>query len=590
MKSVKDYGAKGDGVTDDTAAIQRALDDGRRDAGGNPIYTPPDQLNGRPKALYFPAGTYLVSNTLSWYGCCVTLQGQGTGSTVIRLKPGSTGYADKSKPKALLQTQDGNMSFRQNIWDMAFVVGAGNPGATGLDYIANNSGAVKNVLIRSEDGSGVAGLEQTRAWPGPNMFKNVVIDGFDYGIRVQFIEYSQTYENILLKNQRVAGIKNDGAVVTVRNLVSQNSVPAILNDGYGYGLVTLLDSKLEGGASDKSAIQTRSKGTDGSDAYVYLRNVSSSGYASLLRDNGAVVPGGSVTEYYSHPAKVYSLFTSNPAPSSLGLPIRETPAFHDNDPTNWAAVTCTGYDCQVGSQLQAALDSGKSTVYFPSGVRLVFDELRVRVPATVRRIIGFGGVINTDSRGVGGGGIRFVVDADAPEPLILEGFGYGVKVEHASKRTVAVKYSFLYEYTAKPGAGDLFFEDVQMDCWGVVRGQNVWLRQLNNECRDETKLVNDGANLWILGWKTEGPKTVIDTRNGGRTEYLGGLLYPADGKLVAGEVAFKLDASSLGTFLYANITYTTRNYDVQLEDTKNGQTRRLLTSDAPERTRFVVSR
>ena len=54
------YGAKGDGVTDDTAAIQNALDDGR--SIGQDYY-------GRPKAIYFPAGTYLVNDTLDWIGC-----------------------------------------------------------------------------------------------------------------------------------------------------------------------------------------------------------------------------------------------------------------------------------------------------------------------------------------------------------------------------------------------------------------------------------------------------------------------------------------------------------------------------------------
>jgi polygalacturonase len=44
------YSAKGDGKTDDTAAIQRALND----------------LMGQHRILYFPNGTYLVSKTLVW--------------------------------------------------------------------------------------------------------------------------------------------------------------------------------------------------------------------------------------------------------------------------------------------------------------------------------------------------------------------------------------------------------------------------------------------------------------------------------------------------------------------------------------------
>src|SRR5436190_799498 len=44
------YNAKGDGVSDDTNAIQHALND----------------MMGLHKILYFPRGVYLVSKTLEW--------------------------------------------------------------------------------------------------------------------------------------------------------------------------------------------------------------------------------------------------------------------------------------------------------------------------------------------------------------------------------------------------------------------------------------------------------------------------------------------------------------------------------------------
>src|ERR1700680_3010197 len=50
--NVKDYGAKGDGVTDDTLAIQTAISQNLTEISNDHI-------------IYFPNGTYLVSNRLT---------------------------------------------------------------------------------------------------------------------------------------------------------------------------------------------------------------------------------------------------------------------------------------------------------------------------------------------------------------------------------------------------------------------------------------------------------------------------------------------------------------------------------------------
>jgi polygalacturonase len=60
-RNVKDYGAKGDGKTDDTAAINRAIADGGRcgpDCGTSTTV---------PAVVYFPSGKYLVSSPIIQY-------------------------------------------------------------------------------------------------------------------------------------------------------------------------------------------------------------------------------------------------------------------------------------------------------------------------------------------------------------------------------------------------------------------------------------------------------------------------------------------------------------------------------------------
>jgi len=62
FRNVKDYGAVGDGVTDDSAAINNAIAVGDRCGGGDC-----DSSTITPAIVYFPAGTYKIANPLIMY-------------------------------------------------------------------------------------------------------------------------------------------------------------------------------------------------------------------------------------------------------------------------------------------------------------------------------------------------------------------------------------------------------------------------------------------------------------------------------------------------------------------------------------------
>ena len=558
MVSVKSYGARGDGVTDDTAAVQAALADGRPDPGGD--------YYGQPKALFFPAGTYLVADTLSWVGCCVTLQGQGAGHTIIKLKDRAPGFGDPTTPKPVVRTMSGNMSFRQNIRDLTVDTGRDNPGAVGIDYIASNSGTIRGVTIRSGDGAGVAGLDLRREWIGPCLFKEIQIEGFDYGIWVKNPEYGPTFEGIALSGQRRAGLRNEGNTLAIRHLTSSNRVPA-LQSTESRGSLIVLDSTFGGGAPGATAIE--------SDGYLYARNISAAGYDAAIRQKGAVVPGLTQAEYVSD--RIFTLFDG--PKRSLGLPIEETPALHDNDLASWVAFTTAYYGDT--SRLQDVLNAGKATVYFPFGVYFSYDERAVIVPPSVRRIVGFGSVVNRDAAGRNGGGIRLIVQDDSREPLIVEQFGYGIKLDHRGSRPVALKHGG-YQYSAAPGAGPLFLEDVEIGDFRMQPGQRVWARQFNNESAGP-KIVNTGGALWILGLKTERPGTVIATEAGGRTELLGTLIYPAGAfsPTEQEQAAFVSRDSAMSLIFSTSVYCSECGYQFFVEETRAGVTRRLVAADVP---------
>lgn len=62
FRNVKDYGAVGDGQADDTAAINKAIEEGNR-CGQNTC----DSSTTTPAIVYFPAGTYKVSSSIIMY-------------------------------------------------------------------------------------------------------------------------------------------------------------------------------------------------------------------------------------------------------------------------------------------------------------------------------------------------------------------------------------------------------------------------------------------------------------------------------------------------------------------------------------------
>ena len=566
--NVWDYGAKGDGVTDDTQAIQTAIKSGSRGYGNQ-------------RTIYFPNGTYLVSEPLEWrdsngnWSPYLNFQGQSRTNTIIKLKDYAPGYSDLNAPKAVIMTASqnassdggGNQAFFNSIYNLTVDTGS-NPGAIGIDYITNNKGAIRDVTIR---GQGSVGLSLSRAWPGPCFIKNVRVEGFNYGIASRFhYQYGITFENITLKNQKLVGIINDNNVLSIRSLTSINSVPVIKNSD-GAGLITLLDGNFSGGSSSVSAIENKGE--------LYTRNIKTTGYQSAINNKDTVVPGTSVSEFVSNP--VLNLF---PSPrKSLKLPIQNSPDFNE-DVNQWVSVTAFGAkpndSVDDAAGIQAAIDSGKSTIYFPTGAYNISSTIRVR--GNVRKIVGMDSFIDPmPSMPLPDPAFRY--EPGTYSAVIVERLNVNGWREHASPQTLVLRDCGHGNYRGTKGAGSLFGENVMIGKWRFEPGQKVWLRQLNTEFTKATRVVNNGAKLWILGLKTEDPYTVIETKGGGQTEVLGGLIYPIV-SVPATDVAFVNNESQVSlVYVTAADHAKEQDYTIHVQETRDGLTKTLIKSAIPTR-------
>ncbi|MBC7799041.1 MAG: hypothetical protein H7Z10_00330, partial [Gemmatimonadaceae bacterium] len=243
--NVRDFGAKGDGTTDDTAAILAAIAASGTDTG---------RSFWQDRIVYLPNGTYRVSAQLEkryaggGYGSGLLLMGESQDGTVIRLADGAPGYDDRRRPRAVVFTSskhldgtptgggkdypalgEGNDAYLNSIEDLTIDVGQANPGAVGIDYLANNIGAIRDVTLRAPPGSGAVGLSMTRKWPGPALVQRLTVEGFAVGIDVAQTEYGMTLEHIRLTGQTTAGLRNARNALSIRGLQTEGQAPAVVN-------------------------------------------------------------------------------------------------------------------------------------------------------------------------------------------------------------------------------------------------------------------------------------------------------------------------------------------------------------------------
>ncbi|WP_237743516.1 glycoside hydrolase family 55 protein [Pleurocapsa sp. PCC 7319] len=554
--NVRDYGAKGDGKIDDTEAILQAV----------------QQNLMQHRTLFFPTGTYIVSDVLEWkrengtFGAFLTWQGEGMGHTIIQLKDHSDLFQDPNSPQSIIRTgsigtKDGQGPRAHNnyIFDMTFDIGKDNPGAIGVDFNASNTGAVENVEIVSQDGQGAVGLELTRE-VGPCLIKNVTIKGFDKGIRVASALYGITFENIHLEKQNQVGILNDSNVIAVRKLTSLNSVPALINKGLWPGPNVLIDSELRGGSPQQVAIENS--------VHLLVRNVNVEGYKAAIKNGDDLIMGSRVEEFIS--SEPLSLFDSDQ--TTLNLAVIETPKFSDPNLNNWANVKDYGAnpDDKLDDSLaiQKAIDSGKTTVYFPNG-RYTLDKPAI-VRGNVRRLIGFNSPISSSK-----GFLRF---ENQKHPVIVERFNcFGnnkCQLENATSQPVVLRHSTGALFSTTSATGTWFIENVVTPRFHIGKNQKLYARQLNCESPPpEPLLKNDGGQVWLFGYKTEFGNTVAATLNSGKTEILGGLFYPSQG-VKDPKIPVLINRDSSVTAVYREIAFGS-TYTIQIIENRKEKTKTL---------------
>jgi hypothetical protein len=127
--SVRSFGAVGDGVTDDTAAVQKAIDSQR--------------------VVYLPLGFYMVQDTIRLKPDTVLI-GLHPGVTQLVLPNGTPAFAGADGPKALLESAKGGDAI---VTGFGLATGEINPRATALLWKAGADSLVDDIRIQGGHGT-----------------------------------------------------------------------------------------------------------------------------------------------------------------------------------------------------------------------------------------------------------------------------------------------------------------------------------------------------------------------------------------------------------------------------------------------------
>ncbi|KAL4880128.1 pectate lyase superfamily protein-domain-containing protein [Aspergillus karnatakaensis] len=196
-RNVKDFGAVGDGVTDDTAAINQAISSGDRCGLGC------DSSTTRPAVVYFPPGTYLVSKPIIEY-YYTQMVGDAIDLPVLKASADFTGMAVVDADP---YTDDGsNWYTNQNNFFRAirnFVIdltAMPQSAGAGIHWQVGQATSLQNIRFEMIKGGGDANKQQGIFMDNGSggFMTDLVFNGGNYGMFVgnqQFTSRNLTFND-----------------------------------------------------------------------------------------------------------------------------------------------------------------------------------------------------------------------------------------------------------------------------------------------------------------------------------------------------------------------------------------------------------
>ena len=257
--SVKDFGAVGDGTTDDTAAIQAALD--------------AIVASGKPNTLIIPTGTYKCTSGITMDVSYVNLVGLSATLNFSTMLAGVCFTVGATALNAFAQYYNG----KNGITGLAFQ-GTGSP-----------AGGLAGTAI------GVRYYSAAEPGPAQSFMRNCLIDGFYIGLSIEDNSYILNYEQVNFAFNstcvHLPAVTNGGERICFSHcLLSNSDYGFIMSNGIGQLLISqcsiggMFNAFIAQYEGIISVMQCNLEGNftgDNSGAHIYVRQAAGNGSSSV---------------------------------------------------------------------------------------------------------------------------------------------------------------------------------------------------------------------------------------------------------------------------------------------------------------------
>lgn len=401
FRNVKDLGAKGDGVTDDSAVINTIIAEGNRCGQGC------DSSTNTPAIIYFPPGTYRLDHSLNLH-YYTQLIGDATNPPTLLAGPSFSDMAvidaDPYVEGVNWFTNQNNFfrqvrNFKIDLTQITAKTGAGIhwqvAQATSLQNIEFNmqtDADTKQLGIFMDNGSG-------------GFMSDLTFNGGQYGAFYGSQQF--TTRNMTFNNCQTAIFMNWNWVWTMQDVTVNNCEVGIDmsnggSAGQTVGSVLVLDSTFVNTPTGiRTAYVPSSSMTNGT---LIIENCDFGGSSAAVKhtETGEVlVAGGGVVEYYQQ-GRIYDGIQSGRTEQGIGYPMvarpealtsngkwftRSRPQYENVDVSKFVSVKSNSYgfnaagdgatdDTEIIQKLFNAV-ADDEIVYFDHGAYIITDTVTV---------------------------------------------------------------------------------------------------------------------------------------------------------------------------------------------------------------------